>query len=71
MLVIIKICNCTYTSHVVSYYIPPKCCEEKESEDEQLCITVHTINNNIHDANPLDNSSNIAQSSEHCLHNMI
>ena len=27
-----------------------------EPEDEQLCITVHTINN-IHDADPLDNSS--------------
>ena len=40
---------------------------KKEPEDEQLCITVHTINNNIHDADPLDNSSNIAQPSEHCL----
>ena len=63
---IIKICNCTYTSHIVSY-IPFKCCKEKEPEDEQLCITVHTINNNIHDADPLDTSSNIAQSSKHCL----
>ena len=40
---------------------------EKESEDEQLCITVYTINKNICDADPLDTSSNIAQSSKHCL----
>ena len=33
------------------------CCEEKEPKDEQLCITVHEIINNICDANPLDNSS--------------
>ena len=66
MLVIIKICNYTYTSHIVSCYILPKCCKEKEPKDEQLCITVHTINNNICDASPLDNSSNIAQSSKHC-----
>ena len=31
------------------------CCEEKEPKDEQLCITVHTINN-ICDADPLDKS---------------
>ena len=66
MLKIIKSCNCTYTSHIVSY-IPPKCCKEKEPKDEQLCIAVHIINNNIHDADPLDNSSNIAQSSMNCL----
>ena len=41
----------------MSYYTPPKCSEEKEPKDEQLCITVHTINNNIHDTDPLDNSS--------------
>ena len=64
MLKIIKNCNCTYTSHVVSYILP-KCCEEKEPEDEQLCIAVHTIYNNILNANPLNNSHNIAQSSEH------
>ena len=45
----------------------PKCCEEKEPKDEQLCIAVHTVTNNICDANPLDNSSNIVQSSQHCL----
>ena len=60
MLVIIKICNCTYTSHVVSYYILLKFCEEKEPKDKQLCIAVHTINDNIHDSDPLDNASNIA-----------
>ena len=67
MLVSIKICNCNHISHVIFYYIPPKCCKEKEPEDEQLCIAVHTITNNICDANPLDNSSKIVQSSEHCL----
>ena len=64
MLVSIKSCN--HSSHV-SYYIPPKSCEEKEPEDEQLCITVHTINNNIRDADPLDNLSNKAQLRRHCL----
>ena len=67
MLVIIKICNCTHVSHIISCYILPKCCKEKESEDKQLCIAVHTINDNICDANPLDNLSNKAQLSEHCL----
>ena len=56
MLVSIKICNYNCISHVISYYILPKSCEEREPEDEQLCIAVHTINN-ICDANPLDNSS--------------
>ena len=59
MLVIIEICNCTYTNHVVSYHILLKCCEEKEPKDEQLCIAVHTINNKIFDTDPLDNLSNI------------
>ena len=59
MLVIIKICNCIHTSHAVSY-IPPNCCKEKEPDDEQLCISVHTTNNNICDADPLDTSNNIA-----------
>ena len=57
MLKIIKNCNCTYTSHVVSYILP-KTCKEKEPEDEQLFVTVYTINNNICDADPLDTSSN-------------
>ena len=58
MITSIKSCNCNHISHVISCYIPPECCEEKEPEDEQLCIAIHTINNNICDADPLDNSSN-------------
>ena len=54
MLVSIKSCNYNDISHVISSYIWHKCCEEKEPGDEQLCITVHTINN-ILDTNPLDN----------------
>ena len=42
-------------------------CEGKEPEDEQLYITVHTINNNIRDADPLDNPSDKAQLKQHCL----
>ena len=61
MLVIIKLYNCIYIRHIVF------CCKEKEHEDEQFCITVHTINNNIHNTNPLDNSGNEAQLSQHCL----
>ena len=57
MLVSIKSCN--YIIHIISYYLLPKCCEEKEPEDDKLCITVHTVNN-ICDADPLDNSSNKA-----------
>ena len=45
----------------------PKCSKEKEPEDEQLCIAVHIINSNIHDADPPDNVINKAQLSEHCL----
>ena len=59
MLVSIKIYNCSHISHVISYYILPKCYEEKETKDEQLCITVDTTNN-IHDADPLHISSNKA-----------
>ena len=66
MLASIKSCNCNYISHIISSYIPAKCCKEKEPKDEQLCIAVHTINN-IHDADSLDNLSNKAQLSEHCL----
>ena len=66
MLVLIKSYNYTYTSHIVSY-IPPKCCKEKEPKDKQLCITVHTINNNICDSEPLAKSSNKAQLMVHCL----
>ena len=49
-------CNCNHISHVISFHIPPKWCKEKEPKDEQLCITMHTINN-ICDADPPDNSS--------------
>ena len=66
MLVSINSYNCNYISHIISYYILPKCCEEKEPEDEQLYIAVHTTNN-ICDADPLDNSSNKAYQSEQCL----
>ena len=38
-----------------------------EPEDEQLCITMHTVNNNKHDVEPLDKSSKIAQINAHCL----
>ena len=55
MLVSIKICNFSHISHVISYILPT-CCEEKEPKDEQLCIAVHTVNN-LHGADPLDNSS--------------
>ena len=65
---IIKICNCTHISHIVSCYIPPEFCKKKkEPEDKQFCITVYTINNNICDADPQNNLSNKAQLSEHCL----
>ena len=30
--------------------------KKREPKDEQLCIAVHTINNNIHDTDCLDNS---------------
>ena len=49
-----KSCKCIHNSEVFSFYIPPKCCKEKEPKDEQLCIAVH---NNIHDADSLDNLS--------------
>ena len=62
MLVIIVICNSTHIDHVVSYYILPKCCKEKEPKYEQLCIAVHIINNNICDADPLETISVIKHS---------
>ena len=47
------------------------CClsvaKKREPKDEQLCITVHTNNNNICDADPLDNLSNKVQLRQHCL----
>ena len=61
MLVIIRFVIVLILVYIVSYHIPPKCCKEKEPKVEQLCIAVHTINNNIQDADPLDNFSNKAQ----------
>ena len=52
MLVSIKSCNYNHISHIISCYILPKHCEEKEPKYEQLCIAVHTINN-ICDTDPL------------------
>ena len=34
MLAAIKFYNCTHIGHIISSYILPKSCEEKESEDE-------------------------------------
>ena len=56
MLVSIKICNCTYISHVISVTDHLRGVKTREPEDEQLCIAVHIINN-ICDADPQDNSS--------------
>ena len=56
MLVSIKICNCIHTSQIISYHIPLSVAKTREPEDKQLCISVHKINN-IHDADPIDNSS--------------
>ena len=47
--------------------IPAKCAMITEPKDEQLCIAVHTVNNNICDANPLDKSNSKAQINPHCL----
>ena len=67
MSISIKSCNCNHINHVISYYILPKCCKEKEPKDEQLCIAVHTINTNMHNADPLNNSSIKAKLRQHCL----
>ena len=53
MLILIKVLIVLMLVMLVFLY-PPKSWEEKEPEDEQLCIAVHTINN-ICDINPLDN----------------
>ena len=52
MLVLIKSYNCIYTSHVLSSVFCLSVVKTREPEDEQLCIAVHTINNNICDADP-------------------
>ena len=67
MLVLKKRYNCTYTSHVLSSVLHLSVVKIREPEDEELCIAVHNINNNIHDANPQDNSSSKAQIKQHCL----
>ena len=67
MLILIKSYNCIYTSHILSPVFHLSVAKTKEPEDDQLCITVHTINNNICDTDPLDNSSNRAQTKWHCL----
>ena len=59
MLVWLMSYNCNNISHVTSLNIPPKCCEEKEPKDKQLCIMVHLIDN-ICDTDPLDGLSNKA-----------
>ena len=66
MLGSIRICNCTHISHVIFFIYCLSVAKTREPKDEQLCITVQTINN-ICDADLLDNSSNKAQESKHCL----
>ena len=61
MLVLIKSYNCIYVSHVISLIFHQSVVKTREPKDEQLCIAVYTINDNICDANPLDNSSSKAQ----------
>ena len=61
MLVSIKSYNCTYASHVLFLVFCLSVVKTREPKDEQLCIAVHRIINNIHDAKPLDNLSNKAQ----------
>ena len=39
MFVIIKNHKYTYIRHVATSHIPPKCSEEKEPVEDQLCIT--------------------------------
>ena len=54
-------------SHVISLTFHLSVLKASEPEGEQLCIAVYTINNNICDANPLDNSHSKAQIKWHCL----
>ena len=41
-------------SHIISLTFCLSVAKTSESKDEQPCIAVHTVNNNIHDADPLD-----------------
>ena len=67
ILALVKSYNCTYISHIISLIFCLTVAKTSEPEDEQLCIAVHTINNNIHDADPPDNSSSKPQIKQHCL----
>ena len=51
MTVLIKICNCTYISHIISFKSHVRVAKTREPKDKQLCIAVHTIIN-ICDADP-------------------
>ena len=57
ILVLIKSYYCTYISHIISLTFCLSVAKTREPKDEQLCIAVHTINNNIHVTKPLSNSS--------------
>ena len=67
MILSIKNYKCTYTSHVFSLVFYLSVAKTREPKDKQLCIAVHTRNNNIYDADPLDNSSNKIQVEQQCL----
>ena len=57
-----------YGSHIISLLFHLSVAKTREPEDEQLCIAVHTMNNNnICDTDPLDNSSSKVQIKWHCL----
>ena len=45
---------------------PPKSVKKRNLKTSS-CVSQCTINNNTHDANPLDKSSNKAQLKQHCL----
>ena len=60
MLVLIKSYDCTYSSHIVSLIFCLSVVKTREPKDGQMCIAVCTINNNICDTDPLDNSSSKA-----------
>ena len=44
-----------------------KCAKPCEPKDEQLCITLHTVSNNIHDADALDKSGSKVKINMHRL----
>ena len=63
----LKSYNCICTSHVLYPVFCLSVVKTIEPKDEQLCIVVCTINNNICDTDPLDNSSSKAHIKWHCL----